>query len=106
MEFELETMIRSLVAQHKFRIDEKHILRERAQRGFTTEEVLYSLKNGFLYKLQKPHRVLWGYQQDKNLIVLSLWLLDVDGEFAVNWHKSNSLIIDLVYVKTAYRKDA
>jgi hypothetical protein len=106
LEKEIEFIIQKLISQKKFRIAVKHILRERAERGFTIEELINALKNGFLYKIQKPHRVLWGcYDEFKNLVVLSLWLLDEQGEFAVNWHKSKAIIIDMVHVKTAYRKE-
>lgn len=106
MESELESIIRHLVAQSKFRINENHILNHRGYRGFSIEEVRHALKNGFLYKLQKPHRALWGYsvEPSQDLIVLSLWILDEHGEFALDWHKSGSMVIDLIYVKTAYRK--
>lgn len=57
LEQKLETLIKALIAEGKYDHNEKHILEENKNRGFSLFIIIEALDNGYLDELTAPTKV-------------------------------------------------
>jgi hypothetical protein len=100
----LEAVIKNLIAQGKYDFNADHILEESKNRGFSSIMIIEALENGYLDELTAPTKVLWGYEINGKVLILSLWLLRNDRKAAFKWTEESIKDIEHIHARTSFWK--
>jgi hypothetical protein len=100
----LEAVIKDLIVQGNYDFNEKHIFEDNKNRGFSSILLIEALENGYLDELTAPTKVLWGYEINGNVLILSLWLLKNDRKAAFKWTEESIKDIEHIHVRTSFWK--
>lgn len=98
----LESLIKKLILEYQYDVDETHVYLQRKHRGFSIALITQALRSGFLYELTAPSKVLWGCDIEGRFLILALWLYDRNRKPAFKWTQESIAQVEFIHVKTAF----